>query len=298
MYKVITPQTDEEFERYYQCRWRLLRKPWHQPEGSEKDEYESHAIHRMIINDEDEPIAVGRLHVTSVDEGQIRYMAVDKAYRHRGLGTLLMMALEEEARKQSLKRLMLNAREGSAVFYAKCGYSITGDAPTLLGSVEHQQMKKTLAEADVIIRDANWCQELQQTWHDTIPISQVMGIRIHQYTGKVFETRAALNPNVNLHGTMFAGSIYSLATLTGWGLIHLWLKEENRNGAIVLGDGNIHYHKPVTQQPGAIARKADIEGDLSPLDEGKKARLSVKVEVRDEDRAVAEFTGLFVVLPQ
>ena len=97
---------------------------------------------------------------------------------------------------------------------------------------------------------------------------------------------------------MFAGSIYSLATLTGWGLIHLWLKNTNKVGDIVLGDGNIHYHKPVSQQPGAIVCMSDIEGDLNALDEGNKARLKVKVEVRDGTKAVAEFIGLFVVLPK
>lgn len=298
MYQVISPVSEADFERYYHLRWVLLRQPWDQPEGSEKDEYESHAMHRMVVDENNQPIAVARLHLTSVDEGQIRYMAVAKEHRGKSIGTLLMMALEEEARKQGIKRLILNSREGSGVFYAKCGYQVTGDAPTLLGSVSHQQMKKNLSEADLIIRDSGWCQELQQTWHDDIPISQVMGIRIHQYTGKVFETRAALNPNLNLHGTMFAGSVYSLATLTGWGLLHLWLKEKNIEGNIVLGDGNIHYHKPVTQQPGAIARMDDIEGDLSPLAQGKKARLKMKIEVRDGDKAVAEFTGLYVVLPK
>jgi thioesterase domain-containing protein len=297
MYQVISPSTDEDFESYYQLRWLLLRKPWDQPQGSEKDEYDTHAIHCMIVDDDKQPIAIGRLHVTSVEEGQIRYMAVTKEHRGKSLGTLIMMALEEEARKQGLKRLMLNSREGSTVFYTKCGYLITGDAPTLFGSVSHQQMMKNIAETDVIIRDAQWCQQLQQTWHDTIPISQVMGIRIHQYTGRIFETRAALNPNLNLHGTMFAGSVYSLATLTGWGLLHLWLKDQGHKGHIVLGDGNIHYHKPVSQQPGAIARMDDIEGDLSPLAEGKKARLKVKVEVRDGDKAVAQFNGLYVILP-
>ncbi len=298
MYKVISPVSETDFERYYHFRWCQLRQPWDLPPGSEKDEYDSLAMHRMIVDEDNQPIAVARLHVTSIEEGQIRYMAVNTQNRNKGLGTLLMMALEEEARGQGIKRLILNSREGSEVFYAKCGYQVTGDAPMLLGSVSHQQMKKDLCEADIIIRDSAWCQELQQTWHDTIPISQVMGIRVHQYTGRVFETRAALNPNLNLHGTMFAGSVYSLATLTGWGLLHLWLKDQKKEGHIVLGDGNIHYHKPVSQQPGAIAKMADIEGDLSPLDEGKKARLKVKVVVRDGDKAVADFNGLFVILPK
>ena len=200
MYQVITPQTDEEFEQYYQLRWQLLRQPWDLPRGSECDEYESHGYHRMILDSEQQPIAVGRLHVTSVDEGQIRYMAVMKKYRGKKLGTLMIMALEQVAREQGIKRLVLNSQEGSEQFYLKCGYHITGDAPTLFGSISYMQMKKKLSESDVIIRDAKWCQELQQSWHDDIPISQVMGIRIHQYTGEVFETRSALNPNLNFSG--------------------------------------------------------------------------------------------------
>ncbi|MFT4926279.1 MAG: thioesterase domain-containing protein [Phenylobacterium sp.] len=298
MFQVIDPASAQALDQYYQFRWTMLRKPWGEPEGSEKDEYDSHGIHRMVCDDNNQPIGIGRLHVTSADEGQIRYMAVDKAYRGQNIGTLLMMSLEEEARKQGLKRLILNSREDSSEFYIKCGYRVTGEAPTLLGSVNLQQLKKTLSEVDVIIRDAQWCKELQQTWYDEIPISQVMGIKVHQYTGRVFETRAALNPNLNLHGTMFAGSVFSLASLTGWGLLYLWCKDQEVEGHIVLGDGQIHYHKPVTQQPGALARMADIEGDLSPLAQGKKARLKLTVEVKDGDKAVAEFKGVYVILPK
>ena len=34
---------------------------------------------------------------------------------------------------------------------------------------------------------------------------------------------AELAPNVNVHGTAFAGSLYAIAALSGWGLVHLEL---------------------------------------------------------------------------
>ena len=43
---------------------------------------------------------------------------------------------------------------------------------------------------------------------------------------------AELAPNVNVHGTAFAGSLYAIAALSGWGLVHLELA---RAGA-ALGD--------------------------------------------------------------
>jgi thioesterase domain-containing protein len=103
---------------------------------------------------------------------------------------------------------------------------------------------------------------------------------------------------MNLHGTMFAGSIYSLATLTGWGLVHLMMKEKQVSGAIVLADANIHYHKPVTELPRAIANFKNIKGDFEPLAKGKKARISVQVEVLDDQVPVAEFIGQYVVIPE
>ena len=35
-----SPNTDLEFEAYYELRWRVLRKPWGQARGTEHDEYD------------------------------------------------------------------------------------------------------------------------------------------------------------------------------------------------------------------------------------------------------------------
>ena len=39
---IIEPQTPKEFEAYYLLRYEVLRKPWKQPFGSEKDDMESY----------------------------------------------------------------------------------------------------------------------------------------------------------------------------------------------------------------------------------------------------------------
>ncbi len=101
-----------------------------------------------------------------------------------------------------------------------------------------------------------------------------MGIKLHQYTGRTLETRASLNKNINIHGTMFAGSIFSLATLTGWGMIFLQLKERQLMGEIVLGDGDIHYHKPITMKPRAMCHIESLSGKFAPLEKRKKCRFT------------------------
>ena len=298
MYQVVAPQTEEEWEHYYEIRWQVLRAPLQEPRGSEKDEYEQHAWHRMVIDDQGKVVGVARLHIVNTDEGQIRYMAVIEQHRRKGLATIMLESLEAIARQESVKRVILNARKSATNFYENLGYHVTGEAPEIFGQIPHMQMCKPLEGVEVIIRNPQWCLDLQNIWHQEIPITQLMGIRVFQYTGSTFETRAALNPKMNLQGTMFAGSIYSLATLTGWGLVHLMMKEEKIEGDIALADADIHYHKPVTELPRSIANFENIEGDFKPLENNEKAKITVKVEVLDDVTPVAEFTGHYVVIPK
>lgn len=297
MYKIDTPGTEEEFAQYFAFRWKMLRKPWNYPLGSEKDEYEQVSEHRMIHNTQGEVIAVGRVHMNTAEEAQIRHIAVEKDLQGKGLAKMIMSSLESVARSEGAVRMVTNSRKLSIPFFASCGFEVVKDATNELGSLERQQMVKRLSELDSIILHPTWCEQLQTTWHETIPISEQMGIKLHQYTGKTLESRASLNKNINLHGTMFAGSIFSLATLTGWGMIFLQLKEKQLEGEIVLGDGNIHYHKPITMQPRALCHIESLNGKFDLLKKNKKCHIKLQVAILDGDNAVAEFSGIYWILP-
>ncbi len=297
MYRVETPSTDQEFEQYFRFRWEMLRKPWNFPEGSEKDEYESVSEHRMIRNGKGELLAIGRMHLNASDEAQIRHIAVSPDAQGKGLGKMIVSALEQVARKQGVLRLVTNSREISIPFFSSCGFNIEREAPNDLGKLKRQQMVKRLTEMNAIMLHQDWCDELQRTWQDTIPISDQMGIKLYQYTGRTLEARASLNKNINIHGTMFAGSIFSLATLTGWGMIYLQLKQKGLMGDIVLGDGDIHYHKPITMQPRCLCNIESLDGKFDPLTKEKKACIKLQVDILDGDNPVAEFSGIYWVLP-
>ncbi len=297
MYRIATPQTDAEFEQYFNFRWQILRQPWNYPPGSEKDEYESVSEHRMILNGKGEIVAVGRVHLNTSEEAQVRHIAVSNEHQRKGLGQMILSALEAVARSLGAERAVTNSRETSIDFFQSCGYEVEAQAPNELDKLKRSQMVKLLTENNVLMLHPKWCNELQATWSDTIPISEHMGIKIYQYTGKTFETRASLNKNINVHGTMFAGSIFSLATLTGWGLIHLQLKQQSLEGDIVLGDGDIHYHKPITMQPRALCNIETLDGNFEYLRRGKKCPVNLQVDILDGDTPVAEFKGVYWVLP-
>lgn len=297
VFKVVTPKTEEQLAQYFNFRWTYLRQPWNFPPGSEKDEYESVAEHRVLVNGKNEIVACGRVHLNTAEEAQIRHIAVHADYQRRGLGQMMLGALENVARDLGATRAVTNSRETSIAFFSSCGFVIEREAPNELGMLKRQQMVKKLSDPQSLILHPKWCKELQDTWTDTIPITEHMGIKLHRYSGNTLETRASLNKNINIHGTMFAGSIFSLATLTGWGLLFLQLKERQLSGDIVLGDGNIHYHKPITMKPRALCNIESLSGKYGLLEKGKKTRFTLQVDILDDQMPVAEFKGVYWVLP-
>lgn len=58
MYHLRVPQTEEELDAYYHFRWEMLRKPLHQPKGSERDAWDAMAHHQMVVDEEGNLVAV------------------------------------------------------------------------------------------------------------------------------------------------------------------------------------------------------------------------------------------------
>lgn len=297
MYSVVKPNSDEQLNLYYKFRWQNLREPWGFPEGSEKDEYEGVSEHRIIQDSKGNILAIGRVHLNTSEEAQIRHIAVSNTHRKKGLGFIMLSALEQVAKELGAKRAITNPRDGTIDFFESCGFVIINEATDELGKIKRKQMVKELHDQNALILHPRWCKELQDTWHERIPISEHMGITLYKYTERTIETRASLNKNVNVHGTMFAGSIYSLATLTGWGMIFLQLKQKQLEGEIVLGDADIHYHKPVTMKPRGVCNIESLKGKFDSLTKSKKCPINLSVEIYDNDSPVASFHGRYWVLP-
>ena len=142
--KIIQPATEQELKMYYDLRYEILRKPWNQTYASTKDEFENISLHVMMMNDNGKAVAAGRLQFNSSEEGQIRSMAVSGPEQGKGLGTKILLHLEDAARKKNFKRIILDARDGAVKFYLKNGYSIEGDSYILFDTIPHFRMKKVL----------------------------------------------------------------------------------------------------------------------------------------------------------
>jgi GNAT superfamily N-acetyltransferase len=139
---IRSPVNECEFEAYYALRWRILREPWHQPPGSEKDEFEGEAMHLAAWNDDGKMIGVGRLHRVVGNHGQVRYMAVDPACQGHGIGRALLEELELKAIETGILEITLNAREDAIRFYQRNGYQVLRPSHTLFGVIPHFEMYK------------------------------------------------------------------------------------------------------------------------------------------------------------
>jgi len=137
------PLSTEDFDLMYNLRWRILRKPWNQPIGSEKDDIENES-HPFIVNLNEKIVATARFHKNTEKEGQIRYLAVEKEYRKKRIATKLIRYIEGFAISLGVSGIIVNVRKTAKEFFEKLDYNIIGEGPLLFNEIEHYVMHKKL----------------------------------------------------------------------------------------------------------------------------------------------------------
>ncbi len=132
----------QDFEAYYALRYKILRQPWGQPPGSERDTDDNSSCHALIKNEMQEAIAVCRLQLNNVHTAQLRYMAVREDMQGKGLGRSLLTYMEEIACEKGITQVVLHARENARDL--KCGYHLIEPSYLLWNIIPHYYMRKTL----------------------------------------------------------------------------------------------------------------------------------------------------------
>jgi thioesterase domain-containing protein len=144
---------------------------------------------------------------------------------------------------------------------------------------------------------AELCTELEATWHRDIPPAAAMAIAVADYDGRTLTVHAPLSANRNLHGTAFAGSLYSVCVLTGWGATWLALREYGIEGSVVVADSQIKYRKTVggdivcrcTTEP------RDVAAAFAVLTSSGRTSLPQKCAIEFGDKLAVAFEGTYVV---
>lgn len=142
--EIRTPLNLDEWGQYYDLRYRLLREPWEEPRGSERNDADAFSIH-LACFEQDKILGVVRLDTHESDEiAQVRFMAVDFGAQGKGIGRMLMSAAELHAKRLGYKKVMLQARENALPFYTCMGYQLIEKSHLLFGVIQHYKMAKLL----------------------------------------------------------------------------------------------------------------------------------------------------------
>ena len=90
------------------------------PADIEIDEWDSLSVHALAFGDDGSIIGTGRL----LPDGHIGRMAVRADARGLGVGSALLSALMEEARRRGHAAAILSAQTHAVPFYSRHGYSV------------------------------------------------------------------------------------------------------------------------------------------------------------------------------
>lgn len=142
--KVSFANTKEVIDKILELRFEILRKPWQQPASSSSDGHEETSYNAYIEDEKGNVVACGRLQLNSATIGQIRYMAVANNQQGKGLGKLVLKALEEKAKQLGAEKIELQARENAVEFYKANNYQLKEKTHLLFGAIQHYLMDKDL----------------------------------------------------------------------------------------------------------------------------------------------------------
>jgi predicted GNAT family N-acyltransferase len=151
--EVRLAQTEADRNAVFAVRYQVFVDEQSVPEELEYDELDRSADHFLAVLD-GVPAGAGRLVITGSapdggtgpetrPTGVLGRLAVGKAARGRGLGKLLVHAIEQRAAERGLAAVELHAQAHARGFYQQLGYAAYGDSFSEAG-IEHISMRKQL----------------------------------------------------------------------------------------------------------------------------------------------------------
>ena len=119
------------------------------PESEEWDARDSTAVHAVVYNRLNMPLATGRLLMAGPDYGPktalIGRMATARALRGAKLGGQVLDALVQRAQQRGDSEVVLHAQQSAAAFYAKAGFLERGEVFQEVG-IPHVEMARALGQ--------------------------------------------------------------------------------------------------------------------------------------------------------
>jgi thioesterase domain-containing protein len=136
--------------------------------------------------------------------------------------------------------------------------------------------------------------------HRHMPLSQAMAVMAIEANAERVVLEAPLAPNINVHGTMFGGSVATLGLLAAWSVLHLGMEAAGLRGQLVIHRTSTDYLRPIEDIARAVAKPNDVDWDKLGLvlERRGKVRLSATADILVEGSVAARLDGTFVALAE
>ncbi|WP_370635925.1 GNAT family N-acetyltransferase [Paralcaligenes sp. KSB-10] len=125
-----------------EVRYEVFVQEQHVPVEEERDQEDAHCVHAVAFGRDGRPVGTGRL----LRNAHIGRMAVRATHRGLGVGSRLLTALVDEARRRQYPEVVLSAQVHARAFYEAHGFVAQGETYIEAG-IEHITMRRILIAA-------------------------------------------------------------------------------------------------------------------------------------------------------
>ena len=145
--------------------------------------------------------------------------------------------------------------------------------------------------------DSKALQDLQNIFDKEIVLANKMGLKIESFRDNTLSLQAPLELNINDKKTAFGGSIYSIAVLSGWGLIYLKLKELGIKAEIVIYKSEIKYKKAIKSNLEAKCSVENVkfEDFIQTFKSKSKSKIQLTSKLYSDNEEAVIFEGIYAI---
>jgi thioesterase domain-containing protein len=139
--------------------------------------------------------------------------------------------------------------------------------------------------------------ELNDYLHANIPLAEFMHVSVVSVSPDSLVLSAPLEPNVNVHQTVFGGSAASIALIAAWSLLHVRMSDSHVAGNVVVHQHRMTYFSPIkgrfTTHAG-FATPTAWDEFVHALRHKGRARVTLVATLQYDGHRAAQLEGEFV----
>ncbi|MFC5648536.1 GNAT family N-acetyltransferase [Paenibacillus solisilvae] len=144
--ELIKVTTEELLKEALAIRFEVFVREQQVPEELEYDDFDVSpaACNHFVVQEQGRIIAAGRWREYEPGVVKFQRIVVAKSYRGRGIGKVLLLGMEQDAKQSGYPVGVLEAQCTAEAFYHKLGYVTESAEPFLDANILHVKMRKQL----------------------------------------------------------------------------------------------------------------------------------------------------------